>query len=292
MASWPRLAMWKRFASGSLAGPETPPTKFSMAFAGACYGWPYYCGVAWFVQKHRLLHEDARLYACSSGNVGGLYLATGIDAEKDGLEVCMAANEAHCHPRLGPWLRPGCAIRAYFEQWGPLLPDDAHVRANGRLHVLVTQLFPVMRRRVISHFSSKRALLSVMAASMSIPGHGVRLAYRDDDALGGLGYCLDGGILGTLHDDDRPGWPTVRVSVLPHASLRQRRPVHIAPTPGLTFRDLFTIRSREERRALHARGYEDAGRYFDRLLGQRADNEESVTVPRSWHASASRSRSR
>jgi hypothetical protein len=288
MGAWLGLAGWKRrrTASGSIppqyaeaAAPVTDDRpRLSMAFAGAAYGWPYYCGVAWFVQKHDLLRQDARFYCCSAGNVGGLYLTAGIDAEKDGLEVCMAANESHTHPVLGPWLRPEKARAAFFGIFAQLLPEDAHVRASGRLHVLVTQLLPVLRQRVVSQFASRRALLSVMAASMSIPGHGVRFAYRDDEALD-FGWCLDGGVLGTLRDDERPGWETVRVSALPTLNVAPMKKVHIGPRPWLDFRDLFTIRSRAERRALHARGYEDAARYFEQRLGKPAAANETVDAP-------------
>ena len=272
MGPWRHLVRWKhRLARGSIppAYAETAPPvtdsrpRVSLAFAGAAYGWPYYCGVAWFVQKHRLLREDARFYCCSAGNVGGLYLAAGIDCEKDGLELCMDANESHCHPLFGPWLRPQVAQRAFFEEFGKLLPEDAHARASGRLHVLITKIFPVLRRHIVSSFASRRGLLSAIAASMSIPGHGVALAYRDDEHLAEVGYCLDGGLLGTLHDDEREGWETVRVSALPTVESRLLKKIHIGPRPGLGFRDLFTIRSRAERRALHARGYEDAARFFE-----------------------------
>jgi hypothetical protein len=292
MGPWRKLAGWKRrhLATGSIppppyAGPAPDVTdvrpRWSLAFAGAAYGWPYYCGVAWFVQKHRLLRDDARFYCCSAGNVGGLYLSAGIDAEKDGLEICMDANESHNHPVLGTWLRPERAQAAFFDVFAQLLPEDAHVRASGRLHILLTQLLPRPRRRIVSEFTSRRALLSAMAASMAIPGHGVRFAYRDDEHLGDYGYVVDGGLLGTLHDDDRAGWETVRISALPTVDVPPLKKVHIAPRPWLAFRDLFTIRSRPERRALHARGYEDAARFFEARLA-----DASVELDRTYDSEA------
>jgi hypothetical protein len=286
MGPWRKLASWKRrrLASGSIPPPYAAASpdvtdvgpRWSLAFAGAAYGWPYYCGVAWFLQKHRLLRDDARFYCCSAGNVAGLYLSAGIDAEKDGLEVCMDANESHCHPVLGPWLRPARARAAFFDVFAQLLPEDAHVRASGRMHVLLTQLLPRPKRVIVSAFGSRRALLSVMAASMAIPGHGVRFAYRDDEHLPDYGYCVDGGLLGTLHDDDREGWETIRISALPTLDVPPLKKVHIGPRPWLPFRDLFTIRSRAERRALHARGYEDAARYFEaRLAAEAVDLDQT-----------------
>jgi hypothetical protein len=236
--------------------------RTSFAFAGAAYAWPYYCGVAAFVQRHRLLHDEARCYSASAGGVAALFLTAGIDADHDGFETVVASNDAHYHPRLGPWLRPEKAQHAFFEVFGQCVPADAHLRASGRLHILVTQLVPVLRRRVVSHFASRDALLAALAASMALPGHGVHVAFRSP-ALD-LGWCLDGGIFGSLKDDERPDWPTVRVSVLPFAHRQPLKRIDICPVPGVSWRQMLIIGSREERRALHERGYEDAGRYFDR----------------------------
>jgi hypothetical protein len=273
MGRWQRLASSSVFrtARGTSPPPDsfTPAERLSFSFAGAAYGWPYYCGVAAFVQRHRLLSEGARLYACSAGNVAGLYLAADVDAANEGFEMCAAANESHMHPRFGPWFRPAHARRAFFEVFAPVLPSDAHVRASGRLHVLVTQVIPLLRRRVVSHFGSRDALVATVAASMAIPGHGVRFAFRHP-ATEDLGWCLDGGLLGSLADDDRPGWRTVRVSVLPLGNVPGLRRVDIAPSPGLGWRQMLTIESRAARRELYTRGYDDTGAYFDRMLAARA----------------------
>jgi hypothetical protein len=250
-------------ASPSPGGP--PPRRgqpFSLAFAGGMYAWPYYCGVAAHLQEADLIHPEAIFYGTSSGNVAALGLCLGLDLERETMELTMASNDEHNHRLLGPYLHPRLTRDSFFGKFGSLLPDDAHEKAQDRLHVVVSQLKPRPVRRIVSRFDSREALLSTVAASMAIPGHGVHLAF--DARQHGLGWCLDGGLAGgSCESDPRPGWGTLRIAVSPWlVSLVAR--VDLCPSQPLRWRQLLTIQSREARRQLFELGRQDALRLFQR----------------------------
>ena len=159
-----------------------------------------------------------------------------------------------------PYLNPRAVLRS-METFSSALPRDAHRRASGRLFVVMTEL-PLLRKRVVSHFPTRGALIDAMTASMAIPGHGVWLAYRASRA--GLGWCVDGGVVANIHDDDRPEWRTIRVGVWRSRSALVPRPerVDIYPSQRLPLKMLYTVESTDCREAWFRHGYADAAGYF------------------------------
>jgi hypothetical protein len=249
-----------RRAKREHADPPRAGEPFSVAFAGGMYAWPYYCGVAVHLRDAGLLHPEAIFYATSSGNVAALALTLGLDIEREAMAPTMTANDEHNHRYLGPYLHPAITQESFFGSFAGILPDDAHARASGKLHVIVTQLAPRPVRRVVSTFASREGLLSTVAASMAIPGHGVRLAY--DARPHGLGWCLDGGLSGgSCESDERPGWGTLRVAVSPKLVSMVAR-VDLCPSRPIHWRELFTIQSNAARRELFELGKLDSERFF------------------------------
>jgi hypothetical protein len=225
----------------------------SIAFNGAFFAWPYQAGVAAYVQDRGLLDERSRIYGTSSGAVVALMLACGVDIANVGLPAGLDANARAKGDRMTPFLRPAAVIPTYFAIFGPTLPDDAHVRATGRLFVSVTQI-PRLRRRLVSEYPHKQALLDTLGASIAIPGVTVKLAHK----LERYGWCLDGGP--EVPDDDRPGVDTIRVGVGPR--LPRGRFDHIMPSRPVGWAQRFLIRPEPERRTLFHLGYADARSYF------------------------------
>jgi hypothetical protein len=236
--------------------------RVSFAFGGGFYAWPYHCGVASYLQEHGLVQADSRLYGVSSGTVPAVLLACGVDVTNDGMPQAMRANDKHIDGRVfGPYLSPR-AVTDSFELFAEVLPADAHERASGKLCIVLTEL-PSLRRRVISHFPTREALMDALKASMAIPGHGVPIAYRAHHLDKRL--FLDGGFVANVIDDDRPGYRTIRIGVFHfHAALFPvPRGLHICPHEYLPWRMRLWVESDQVRHAWHKRGYDDARAYFE-----------------------------
>ena len=229
----------------------------SYSFGAAMYAWPFLVGVARYIQDNDLLHEQARLYAISAGSMPAVLLACGVDVER-GLAAGLICNDTH---RAGaPYLQPAI-VRRSLDTFTAVLPPDAHVRASGRLFIAVTEL-PWFRKRVLSHFPTRGALLDALAGTMAIPGHGVWVAYRPRES--NVGWCLDGGVSGPLNEDDRQGWQTVRVGVgaSPSGLFSRPRYADLFPSRPVPLRLRFTVAPTEHRMGLYRGGYQDAAQYF------------------------------
>jgi hypothetical protein len=265
--SHPAFSIRAGRAGGS--GNPRPRKRISYSFGGALYAWPYYCGVAAFIQQHGLLHRGARLHGTSSGVVPASLLACGVDVERVGLPRALASNDEHVEGGRWPYLNPRAVLRS-MATFSGVLPADAHRRASGRLFVVVTEL-PFLRKRVVSHFPTREALIDAMTASMAIPGHGVWLAYHASRA--GLGWCVDGGVVDNIHDDDRAGWKTIRVGVWRSRSALLPTPerVDIYPSRRLPFKMLYTVETTENRVAWFRHGYADAARFFEGTIPEGVD---------------------
>lgn len=225
----------------------------SIAFNGAFFAWPYQAGVAAYVQDRGLLDANSRIYGTSSGAVVAVMLACGIDVANVGMPAGLVANERAKGDRRHPFFNPAPVIPTYFAIFGPTLPTDAHERATDRLFVKITQLSR-LRRRIVSRYATKQAVLDTLGASIAIPGVTVSFAHH----LAPFGWCIDGGP--EIANDDRPGVQTIRVGVGPR--LPRSLPDDIAPSTPIGARHRFLIPPEAERRRLFTAGYADARRYF------------------------------
>ena len=237
-------------------------SQVSFMFGGGFYAWPYHAGVGSFLEDHQLIADDARLYGVSSGIVPAVMLATGVHIEREGFLPTMRANDGHLSFPFGPFLSPRRIVQS-FQTFADILPRDAHERASGRLHVVVTEL-PTLRKRVLSTFRTRDALLDALKATMAIPGHGVPLAYRAHHIDKRL--YIDGGFAANIIDDNRPGYRTIRIGVFDFESVLKpvARGLHIRPSEHLPWRMRLWVESDDVRRAWHKRGYDDARRYFEK----------------------------
>ncbi len=242
-----------------------PLENTSFMFGGGLYAWPYHAGVASYLQEHGLVHDEARLYGVSSGTVPAVLLACGVNIKLVGLLAAMRCNDAHANARVGPFLNPQ-KVQQTFDMFARVLPDDAHLRASGRLHIVVTEL-PTMRLRVLSRFPTRDALCDALKASMSIPGHGVPLAYRAQHLERRM--FVDGGFVRNVIDDNRAGFHTIRVGVFDFHSIFNPRPceLHIRPKVRVPWRMRLGVQSDHVRHTWHRRGYDDAHHYFAKRAG-------------------------
>ncbi|KAL5984018.1 hypothetical protein ACLOJK_018120 [Asimina triloba] len=96
------------------------------------------------------------------------------------------------------------------------LPDDVHIRSNGRVRVAVTQILWKPRGLLVDHFDSKEDLINAVVTSSFIPGY---LAPRPATLFRNR-LCVDGGL--TLFMPPTSASKTVRVCAFPAERLGLR----------------------------------------------------------------------
>jgi hypothetical protein len=108
----------------------------------------------------------------------------------------------HFHSRpLGTFFD---ALSFYEDLWDRYLPEDAHIRASGVLHISIT-LFPSFQNRVVTNFPTRRELINCICASICLPILFLRSFPRTQ-----YGLAIDGGITNDQPCMDRY---TITVSV-------------------------------------------------------------------------------
>lgn len=173
----------------------------SVSFAGGGMLWPYYLGVA----HHIFTHYDIskiKIFASSGGCFGAVPLAMGWDPYvwcKRDWPKCVAHYDSRT---LGPLCD---ALEFYRDLWDQYLPEDAHLRASGRLHLSIT-LFPSFVNRVVTDFATRADLIECICASTCLPLVFLRTFPRTS-----LGLAVDGGLTNDQPVMDRY---TVTCSVL------------------------------------------------------------------------------
>jgi hypothetical protein len=231
--------------------------RISISFSGAFYAWPYHAGVAAYVRDNSVLGPGSRIYGTSSGAVAGVLLACGVDIEAVGLDAGFASNDEHVAGHRTPFFHPRKVQRSYIETFAPVLPTDAHRHAHNKLFLSV-KVLPLLRKRIISEYPTRDALIDVISATIAVPGHSVHFAHRTRTAK--LGWCIDGGAEPT--QDNRPGWRRVRVSVW------GGKRYDITPSRAIPMSMRFGVQDRWRRLDLFELGYQDAESYFNRSLLQ------------------------
>ncbi|KAL4196375.1 hypothetical protein AMTRI_Chr04g182930 [Amborella trichopoda] len=93
------------------------------------------------------------------------------------------------------------------------LPNDVHIRSNGRIRVAVTQIFQKPRGLLVDQFDSKEDLINAVITSSFIPGY---LAPRPVTLFRNR-LCIDGGL--TLFMPPTAAAKTVRVCAFPATRL-------------------------------------------------------------------------
>lgn len=90
-------------------------------------------------------------------------------------------NEARSHS-LGPFSPSFNIQESLLEGMSRHLPEDAHIRVNGKLHISLTRVYDG-KSVIVSHFNSRKDLLDALLCACFIPGfsglippkfHGVR----------------------------------------------------------------------------------------------------------------------
>ncbi|XP_010478745.1 PREDICTED: patatin-like phospholipase domain-containing protein 4 [Camelina sativa] len=170
---------------------------FSFSAAGLLF--PYHLGVAQLLIEKGYIKETTPLAGSSAGAIvcavitSGASMREALDATKELADDCR---------RNGTAFRLGAVLRDSMER---LLPDDIHIRSNGRIRVAITQVFWRPRGLLVDQFDSKSDLINAIFTSSFIPGY---LAPRPATMFRNR-VCVDGGL--TLFMPPTAAAKTVRV---------------------------------------------------------------------------------
>ncbi|KAL6531656.1 hypothetical protein OROMI_028019 [Orobanche minor] len=178
---------------------------FSFSAAGLLF--PYHLGVAKLLIEKGYIKETTPLAGSSAGAIVCAVIASGASMEDALKATKMLAEDCRLH---GTAFRLGAVLRDILDQF---LPDDAHIRSNGRVRVAVTEILWKPRGLLVDNFDSKEDLINAVFTSSFIPGYlAPRPATRFRNRL-----CIDGGL--TLFMPPTSAAQTVRVCAFPASRL-------------------------------------------------------------------------
>ncbi|KAJ9174614.1 hypothetical protein P3X46_013242 [Hevea brasiliensis] len=178
---------------------------FSFSAAGLLF--PYHLGVAQLLIEKGYIKETTPLAGSSAGAIVCAVIASGASMQEALQATKLLAED--CRLR-GTAFRLGAVLRDVLEKF---LPDDVHIRSNGRVRVAVTQILWRPRGLLVDQFDSKEDLINAVFTSSFIPGY---LAPRPATVFRNR-LCIDGGL--TLFMPPTSAAQTVRVCAFPASRL-------------------------------------------------------------------------
>ncbi|GFY90712.1 acyl transferase/acyl hydrolase/lysophospholipase superfamily protein [Actinidia rufa] len=178
---------------------------FSFSAAGLLF--PYHLGVAQFLIEKGYIKDTTPLAGSSAGAIVCAVVASGANMEEALKATKILAED--CRLR-GTAFRLGAVLRDVLDKF---LPDDVHIRSNGRVRVAVTQILWRPRGLLVDQFDSKEDLINAVFTSSFIPGY---LAPRPATMFRNR-LCIDGGL--TLFMPPTSATQTVRICAFPATRL-------------------------------------------------------------------------
>ncbi|CAH1720001.1 unnamed protein product [Chironomus riparius] len=155
--------------------------KYNLSFAGCGFLGIYYVGVAVCFRKyapHLLLQK---ISGASAGSLAACSLLLDMPLGEMTSDFFRIVNEARSHS-LGPFSPSFDIQTCILEGMRKAMPEDAHLRVNGKLHISLTRVYDG-KSIIVSQFNSREDLLQALLCACFIPGfsgilppkfHGVR----------------------------------------------------------------------------------------------------------------------
>ncbi|XP_037807809.1 1-acylglycerol-3-phosphate O-acyltransferase Pnpla3 isoform X2 [Lucilia sericata] len=140
----------------------------NLSFAGCGFLGIYHVGVAVCFKKyapHLLLEKIA---GASAGALAACCLLCDLPLGSMTSDFFRVVNEARRHS-LGPFSPSFNIQTCLFEGLQKHLPDDAHKRVSGRLHISMTRVYDG-KNVIISEFNSRDEVLQALLCACFIPG--------------------------------------------------------------------------------------------------------------------------
>ncbi|KAL6426109.1 hypothetical protein ACFW04_008996 [Cataglyphis niger] len=139
----------------------------NLSFAGCGFLGIYHVGVAVCFKKyapHLLLNK---ISGASAGAIAACSLLCDLPLGEMTSNVLRLAGEARQHT-LGPF-SPSFDVQHFLlENLRKFLPDDAHIRVNGKLHISMTRVYDG-KNVIVSQFNSKEDLMQALLATSFVP---------------------------------------------------------------------------------------------------------------------------
>lgn len=143
--------------------------EWSISFAGCGFMGIYYLGAISCILERfpRFMQGASKIYGSSAGALMATILTLGIPLEKCCSDLMFMAKEARKH-RLGPLHPAYNLMQIVQDSLLAKLPEDAHVRASGRLCVSLTRVSDG-KNVIVSEFGSRDDLIEALICSCFVP---------------------------------------------------------------------------------------------------------------------------
>ncbi|XP_037622416.1 patatin-like phospholipase domain-containing protein 2 [Sebastes umbrosus] len=142
---------------------------WSISFAGCGFMGIYYVGASSCILERfpRFIQDASKIYGASAGALMAAVLAVGIPLENCCADLMFMAKEGRKH-KLGPLHPAYNLVQIVQDSLRGGLPEDAHVRASGKLCVSLTRVSDG-KNVLVSEFDSREELIQVLVCSCFVP---------------------------------------------------------------------------------------------------------------------------
>ncbi|XP_034542009.1 patatin-like phospholipase domain-containing protein 2 isoform X2 [Notolabrus celidotus] len=143
--------------------------EWNISFAGCGFRSVYYLGALSCILERapQLVHGASKIGGASSGCLVAAALVVGIPIEEFCVDVLNTAKEARDHT-LGVFHPTFSLLRTAKEFLQQKLPEDAHIKASGKLCVSLTRMSDCTNV-LVSEFESREELIQVLVCSCFFP---------------------------------------------------------------------------------------------------------------------------
>ncbi|XP_078112157.1 patatin-like phospholipase domain-containing protein 2 [Sander vitreus] len=143
--------------------------EWNISFAGCGFMGVYYVGACCCILERfpRLIQDASKICGASAGAVMAAIISVGIPIEKCCADLMRMAKEGRKR-KLGPLHPAFNLLQIVRDSLMEGLPEDAHVRASGKLCVSLTRV-PDGKNELVTKFDSKEELVQALLCSCFIP---------------------------------------------------------------------------------------------------------------------------
>ncbi|XP_014602623.1 PREDICTED: patatin-like phospholipase domain-containing protein 3 isoform X1 [Polistes canadensis] len=139
----------------------------NLSFAGCGFLSIYHVGVVVCFKKYAPHLLMDKISGASAGAIAACCLLCDLPLGEITSNVLRVAREAREHT-LGPFSPSFNVHEILLESLQKFLPEDAHIRVNGKLHISLTRVYDG-KNVIVSHYNSREELLQALLASSFIP---------------------------------------------------------------------------------------------------------------------------
>eukprot|EP00200_Dunaliella_tertiolecta_P011345 CAMPEP_0202370470 /NCGR_PEP_ID=MMETSP1127-20130417/2068_1 /ASSEMBLY_ACC=CAM_ASM_000462 /TAXON_ID=3047 /ORGANISM="Dunaliella tertiolecta, Strain CCMP1320" /LENGTH=371 /DNA_ID=CAMNT_0048966427 /DNA_START=96 /DNA_END=1211 /DNA_ORIENTATION=- len=189
--------------------------RMGLGFSAGGFLYGYHLGVLWELTRLKILpppgHAGAlKMAGSSAGSLAIVTYACGLDVEVATQAMLSFAEDCRRH---GTHKRITSLLWDFLHEH---LPEDAHERCEGLVHVGLTRVFPVWKPEVVAQWESKDDLVASLVASCHIP------VYANGDFMTKFRgrWYMDGGLTGFIPKP--PDVHTVKVCCFPANAMLER----------------------------------------------------------------------